>query len=286
MALSQTQIIIFAGVVMFFLSISSSVIAFLVYGQMSTEESEPEESTAKESTTKPQPPQESEIEEQPQKESEPAESTATATPPTATPPTATAPITNPTTPPKTECIWSGWGEWQECSTACGGGKKVRQRELVSGDCPIEDFEFADCNTQACPAPAPTNAIKTVDGKCWDIPNNEAKGGANIQIYDCNGSDAQKFLYSADGTIKHIPSGLCVDIPGGNRTNGNKLILWDCNGGSNQKFTERYGSTFCSTQHRATDKCIDIPNNDTSNGSKLQIWDRNSISSAQKFNYSK
>jgi hypothetical protein len=136
------------------------------------------------------------------------------------------------------------------------------------------------------APAPHQAIKTKDGKCWDIPNNEAKGGANIQIYDCNGSDAQKFEYSADGTIKHIPSELCVDIPGGNRTNGNKLILWDCNGGSNQKFTERYGSTFCSTRDRAADKCIDIPNNDTSNGSKLQIWDRNSISSAQQFTFTK
>jgi len=170
--------------------------------------------------------------------------------------------------------------------ACDGGKvmglNVRSGDLVD-NIQVVCAKLTTTPPAPAPTPAPTNAIKTVDGKCWDIPNNDAKKNANIQIWDCNGTGAQRFSYNTDKTIKHIPSGLCVDIPGGNRVNGNQLILWDCNGGSNQKFTEQYGSTFCSIQHRAADKCIDIPNNNTSNGSKLQIWDRNG-SSAQKFTY--
>ena len=60
-----------------------------------------------------------------------------------------------TQPCPVDCQVSGWGEWTNCSTSCGGGTKTRTRTITtpsanSGQaCPVLT-ESGSCNTQPCP----------------------------------------------------------------------------------------------------------------------------------------
>ena len=48
--------------------------------------------------------------------------------------------------------WTHWGEWNDCSVTCGGGKRDRRRTCKDddNDCGGSDYELGDCNTQTCP----------------------------------------------------------------------------------------------------------------------------------------
>lgn len=74
-------------------------------------------------------------------------------------------------------------------------------------------------------------------KCVDIPNGDIKNGAKLQMWDCNGSDAQKFEYEEDSGVFRSTKNpnFCWDIPGGNTANGSQLQLWECNGSAAQSF---------------------------------------------------
>ena len=56
--------------------------------------------------------------------------------------------------PATECAWGPWSDWQSCSKNCGGGKKLRNRNMLKeaengGSCSGSSSQEADCNTQQC-----------------------------------------------------------------------------------------------------------------------------------------
>jgi len=61
-------------------------------------------------------------------------------------------------------------------------------------------------------------------------------GTELQLWECNGLDAQKFEYDSEGQGFTLPGNLCIDLPGGDAYNGAHLWIWDCYGGNNQKFT--------------------------------------------------
>ncbi|KOV65743.1 ricin-type beta-trefoil lectin domain protein, partial [Streptomyces sp. MMG1121] len=65
------------------------------------------------------------------------------------------------------------------------------------------------------------------GRCLDAPSGATANGTRLQIWDCNGADAQKFAVNGGGVITG-PGGKCVDVAaddtGGNRA---AVQLWDC-----------------------------------------------------------
>ncbi|WP_157537551.1 ricin-type beta-trefoil lectin domain protein [Kitasatospora azatica] len=117
-------------------------------------------------------------------------------------------------------------------------------------------------------------------KCMDDSQGGLNDGNSIQIWDCNGSDAQKFSFPGDGTI-HI-FGKCVDSGAG--TVGTKVVLWDCNGTTPQKFfpDPNNNNRLVSQTHN---ECLDIPQSNTANGTQLQVYDCNS-SNAQSWTINK
>jgi hypothetical protein len=66
-------------------------------------------------------------------------------------------------------------------------------------------------------------ILASSGKCLD--NTEASSNNNnpIQLFDCNGTDAQKFSFNADGTLRVV--GKCIRPAGSGR--GSRVQLFDC-----------------------------------------------------------
>src|SRR5262249_23194721 len=73
------------------------------------------------------------------------------------------------------------------------------------------------------------------GKCLDDSNDGLDNGNKIQLWDCNGTDAQNWTLTEWGEILG-PGGKCLDAAGGDMSNGTVVQLWDCNGTAAQQWT--------------------------------------------------
>ncbi|WP_323747562.1 glycosyl hydrolase [Catenulispora rubra] len=116
--------------------------------------------------------------------------------------------------------------------------------------------------------SPTGAITGPAGKCVDVRAANSANGTPVQLYTCNGTNAQSWTVQTDGTIRAL--GKCLDITGGpNATaNGTLIQLWDCNGQTNQQWTANGTELISSSSGR----CLDDPAGNTTDGTQLQIWD--------------
>ena len=52
-------------------------------------------------------------------------------------------------------------------------------------------------------------------------------GSQLQLWDCNGTDAQRWTFPGDGTVRAL--GKCMDVAGGSTANGANIQLVTCNG---------------------------------------------------------
>lgn len=72
-----------------------------------------------------------------------------------------------------------------------------------------------------------------NGKCLDADTNTAySNGGRAQLWSCNGSSQQRWVWNSDGTgsIKVGLSGKCLDADTNTAgVNGGRVQLWDCNG---------------------------------------------------------
>ncbi|MCX5208436.1 ricin-type beta-trefoil lectin domain protein [Kitasatospora sp. NBC_00240] len=108
----------------------------------------------------------------------------------------------------------------------------------------------------------------VPGKCVDDNANSNVNGTHVQIWDCNGTNAQKWTFT-NGTLQ--VNGKCLDVTGRGTANGTLVDLWDCNGGANQQWTPQPDGTLKGTQ---SGRCLDDPRGTATNGTQLDIWDCN------------
>jgi beta-glucanase (GH16 family) len=114
----------------------------------------------------------------------------------------------------------------------------------------------------------TNSIVGAgSNRCVDIPSANAVDGARLQIWDCNGSSAQRWTFNADGTVTAL--GKCMDVSGGSSANGAAIQLWNCNGSGAQKFVLSAAGDLVNIQ---ANKCVDVANVATANGSPLHLWE--------------
>jgi hypothetical protein len=104
-------------------------------------------------------------------------------------------------------------------------------------------------------------------KCVDLPNANTTNGNRLQLWDCNGTNAQRWLFMSDGTIRSgVNTNKCIDLPGWNTADGTPIQIYDCNGGSNQQWT-----AINNTIQGFGGECIDDPGAVTTDGTKLQYW---------------
>jgi ricin-type beta-trefoil lectin protein len=109
-------------------------------------------------------------------------------------------------------------------------------------------------------------IYGLGNKCVDVNGNNSANGTAIQIWDCNGTDAQKWTRQGD-TLRAL--GKCMDVASGGTANGTKVQLWDCNGTGAQAWVDGGNNTLRNPQ---SGRCLDLPNWNTTNGNQLIIWD--------------
>jgi predicted alpha-1,2-mannosidase len=106
------------------------------------------------------------------------------------------------------------------------------------------------------------------GKCADDNSSAINNFNAIQLWDCNGTNAQRWAAPSDGTVQAM--GKCLDVNNSGLTNGVKVQLYDCNGTGAQKWQVQ-GAALVNPE---SGRCLDDPGSTLANGTQLQIWDCN------------
>jgi beta-glucosidase len=104
-------------------------------------------------------------------------------------------------------------------------------------------------------------ITGLGGKCIDVAAANTANGTTIQLYDCNGTNAQTWTQASDGTLRAL--GKCMTAQGA--TDGAKVQLYDCNGGAGQKWTATNGTLV------NQGLCLDATGQSSANGTPMQLW---------------
>jgi Ricin-type beta-trefoil lectin domain len=117
-----------------------------------------------------------------------------------------------------------------------------------------------------PAHAATGQITGLAGKCVDVAGANPADGTQIQLYTCNGTNAQQWNVGSDGTIRAL--GKCMDVKYSGTADGTPIHLWTCNGTGAQTWTYDSSRRLVNPQ---SNKCLDVTGWNSADGTPLQIW---------------
>jgi hypothetical protein len=107
-------------------------------------------------------------------------------------------------------------------------------------------------------------IKGPNGKCLDDNGGSTVNGNKIDIWSCNGSNAQKWTLNPNKTLSVLGSCLSDRHYTGA---GTKLVLWACVGNKNEQWTHRSNGEYVLATNGL---CLTDPSNSTVNGTQVQI----------------
>jgi hypothetical protein len=114
---------------------------------------------------------------------------------------------------------------------------------------------------------PTGAITGYDGLCVDVRGASTAEFTPVQVYTCNGTDAQQWtVVEAGSTLQAL--GMCMDINSGGTADGTTVDLYTCNDTAAQVFIPQSDGALYNPQ---SGKCLDDTGYGGS-GTQLQIWD--------------
>lgn len=115
-------------------------------------------------------------------------------------------------------------------------------------------------------PGGSGPITGIGGKCVDVAGANSANGTAVQLYDCNGTAAQRWSVGGDGTIRAL--GKCLDVASGGTADGTRTQLWECNGSAAQQWAVPAARDIVNPQ---ANKCLDATGGSSANGTRLQIW---------------
>jgi chitinase len=111
----------------------------------------------------------------------------------------------------------------------------------------------------------TGPITGYQGLCLDDRSASTANFNPIQVYTCNGTNAQSWTVNSNGTLTVL--GNCLDVAGAGTANGTKVDLYPCNGTGAQSWTHQSNGELVNAN---SGKCLD----DTGfggAGTQVQIW---------------
>jgi Ricin-type beta-trefoil lectin domain/Glycosyl hydrolases family 16 len=121
----------------------------------------------------------------------------------------------------------------------------------------------------------TGPVTGYNGLCMDVRGANNANFTPVQVYTCNGTNAQQWTVVQAGSTLHA-LGKCLDINGGGTADGTKVDLYDCNTTAAQVFIPQSNGSLYNPQ---SNKCLDDTNFGGS-GTQLQIWDCTAGDAAQ------
>ena len=114
--------------------------------------------------------------------------------------------------------------------------------------------------------SPTGAVTGYEGLCLDVNGANSANGTKVDIYTCNGTNAQQWTVESNSTIQAL--GKCLDVTGGATANGTLVDLYACNGTGAQVWQPGANGSLVNPQSGA---CLDDTGLSTTPGTQVQIW---------------
>jgi hypothetical protein len=113
-----------------------------------------------------------------------------------------------------------------------------------------------------------SAVTGYQGLCLDVRGANSADFTPVQVYSCNGTNAQRWTFVQAGTTLHA-LGKCLDVYGAGTADGTKVELYDCNNTGAQVWIPQSNGSLLNPQ---SNKCLDDTGWSTTPGTQLQIWD--------------
>jgi chitinase len=111
----------------------------------------------------------------------------------------------------------------------------------------------------------TGPIHGYEGLCLDDRSASTADFNPIQVYTCNGTNAQNWTVNSNGTLTVL--GNCLDVAGAGTANGTLVDLYPCNGTGAQSWVHESNNELVNTN---SGKCLDDTGYGGS-GTQVQIW---------------
>ena len=160
---------------------------------------------------------------------------------------------------------TGHGFFPILNVAIGGGWPGNPTSATTSGAPML-VDYIGVYSKSGSAAATGGTITGLAGKCVDVQASGTANGTPVQLYTCNGTNAQKWTVGTDGTIRAL--GKCLDVTAAGTADGTAIQLYDCNGTGAQKWAVSGAKDIVNI---AANKCLDVTGNSSADGTRLQIW---------------
>jgi chitinase len=112
----------------------------------------------------------------------------------------------------------------------------------------------------------TGPITGYAGLCADVRGASSADFTPVQVYTCNGTNAQQWTVASGNTLQAL--GKCLDGDAAGTANGTTVDLYDCNGTGAQVWVPQSDGALLNPE---SGKCLDDTGRSTTPGTQLQIW---------------
>jgi chitinase len=142
--------------------------------------------------------------------------------------------------------------------------EVQDYDRATGYAYSRIFNAITSGGTTTPPPAGGGTITGYGGKCVDVAGASSANGTTVDLYTCNGTNAQQWTASGS-TLQSL--GKCLDVASAGTANGSRVQLYDCNGTGAQQWTHSGNQLV----NPASGKCLDATGPSSADGTPLQIW---------------
>jgi GH43 family beta-xylosidase len=125
-------------------------------------------------------------------------------------------------------------------------------------------------------PTAYTIVNRNSGKCLDLADGSSADGANVRLWTCNGSTAQRWRFEdqADDTsrIVNVASGKVLDVANCGSADGTDIRQWTWLNNTCQRFRAVItAGGFVRLQNQATGKVADVAGCGTADGTDVRQW---------------
>ncbi|GAB3152755.1 lectin [Micromonospora sonneratiae] len=163
-------------------------------------------------------------------------------------------------------VTGGWDVFTDVTgsiTGAPAGTTTLYLTFAGGAGALYDVDAFTLHTGTGPRTGPVVGLA---GKCLDVAGAATADGTKVQLYTCNGTNAQQWTVTPGSTVKAL--GKCLDVSAGGTADGTRVQLWTCNGSGAQNWMPQANGTVVNPQ---SGRCLDVSGNNSADGTQVHIW---------------
>lgn len=154
------------------------------------------------------------------------------------------------------------------SNSNGNGTLIQLMECNTGD--TQQWQIDGATTSPTDERVQTIRPAYATNKCFHTKAGSTANGANVELWDCLGTEAQEWYFIGSQIKFNGNHDKCLTLPVGDMTNGTNIFLEDCSGGYRQEWIYD-GLTKSIRSGKNLSKCIHIRESSSANGANVELW---------------